>query len=179
MRVTISSTISENIDSEYIEESKKLLEFLATNGCDLNWGSGSVSIMGACYDVFNKYNRKIYGYVTPKYFFDIENLPNAEHKKYPDTLALKRDFLKDADLYISLPGGIGTISEFFSFLEEARSNDDKTPIVLYNINNHFEKTMELIDDLVERKFNSTNVYNSFKLINSLDEFKEYFNSLNK
>ena len=179
MRITISSTISDNIDKEYIEESKKLLEFLASNGCDLNWGSGSTGIMGACYDVFDKYNRKIYGYVTPKYFYEIDNLPNADHKKYDDTLALKREFFKDADLYINLPGGVGTISEFFSFLEEKRSNDDPTPIVLYNINNHFGKTMELIDDLVERKFNSTNIYNDFKLINSLEEFKEYFDTLKK
>lgn len=179
MRITISSSACENIDEIYLKESEKLTDYLAENGCDLNWGSGSVSIMGICYKSFNKYNRKIYGYTTPKYFFDIDNLPNAQHEKFPDTLALKRKFLKDADLYICLPGGIGSMSEFLAFLEEVRSNDDKTPIVIYNINNHFGKTLEMIDDLIERKFNSTSVYNYFKVVNNLDEFKKYFNEIKR
>lgn len=176
MRVTISASASETIDKIYIDESEKLLEFLASNGCDLNWGSGSISIMGSCYNIFNKYNRKMYGYTTPKYFDDIENLPNAKHTKFTDTIALKRSFFLDADLYICLPGGLGSISEFFSFLEESRSNDNPTPIVLYNINNHFGKVMELLDDLVKRNFNGLSIYNYFKLINSLEEFEDYYNS---
>ena len=179
MRVTISASASENIDKIYYEEAEKLCEYLAGEGCDLNWGSGSSSLMGVCYDVFEKYNRKMYGYVTQKYFYDIANLPSATHTKFEDTLDLKRSFFLDADLYICLPGGLGSISEFLAFLEEARSNDNPTPIVIYNINNHFKKTIELLDDLVDRNFNSESVYKYFKMINSLDEFKDYFNQIKK
>lgn len=175
MRVTISCAASEKIDSIYLTESEKLLDYLAKNGCDLNWGSGSISIMGLCYDVFNKYHRKIYGYTTPKYFDDLKNLPNAIHTKFKDTLELKRSFFLDADLYICLPGGLGSISEFLSFLEEARSNDNPTPIVLYNINHHFDKTIEMLQDLEKRNFNGSSLFNYFKVINSLEEFTEFFN----
>ena len=77
-------------------------------------------------------------------------------------------------MILCLPGGTGTVSEFFSYLEESRSNDNPKEIVLYNINNHFDSTIKLIDDLVKRNFNSASIYDYFKVINTFEEFKEFF-----
>ena len=174
MRVTISSSSNESIDDIYKVESLKLIEYLAQKGCDLNWGSGSISIMGLCYDGFSKYNRNIYGYTTKKYQDDIENLPNAKHTVYDDTFDLKKYIYNDADLIICLPGGTGTVSEFFAYLEESRSNDNPKDIILYNVNHQFDSTIALIDYLVSNKFNSSSIYNYFKVVNSFEEFTEYF-----
>ena len=38
---------------------------------------------------------------------------------------------------------------------------------------------EVIKDLIDRKFNSTSVYDYFKVINNLDEFKEYFEQIKR
>lgn len=177
MRVTISSSSNESISDEYKESAIKVCDFLAENGCDLNWGSGSISIMGICYNEFNKYNRKIYGYTSLKYADDIENLPNAEHKIFDTTFDLKKNIFSDADLVIMLPGGTGTISEFFAYLEEIRSNDINKTLILYNENHHFDLTIALIDDLIERNFNRDNIYDYFKIANSFEEFKVIFKQI--
>lgn len=174
MKVTVSSSSSEVIDEMYKEESRKVLKYLAENECDLNWGSGSISIMGICYEEFSSKNRNIYGFTTKKYADDINNLPNATHTVYDDTLDLKKEIYNNGDLILCLPGGTGTVSEFFSYLEESRSNDNPREIVLYNINNHFDSTIKLIDDLVKRNFNSASIYDYFKVINTFEEFKEFF-----
>lgn len=179
MRVTISSSSNESIDEKYKESAIKACDFLASNGCDLNWGSGSISIMGICYNEFNKYNRKIYGYTSPKYADDIENLPNAEHKIFDTTYDLKKNILYDADIVVFLAGGTGTISEFFAHLEEVRSNDVDRALILYNENHHFDSTIALIDDLIKRNFNRDNIYDYFKIANTFEEFKEIFYNLNK
>ena len=137
MKVTISSSSSEIIDDKYIESAIKVCDYLAENGWDLNWGSGSISIMGICYDEFNKYNRKMYGYTSSKYADDIENLPNATHKIFDTTFDLKKNIFADADLVLLLPGGTGTISEFFAYLEEVRSNDINKSLVLYLASNRW------------------------------------------
>ena len=178
MRVTISSSSSEQISDDYKESAIKICNFLAENNWDLNWGSGSISIMGICYQEFKKYNRKIYGYTTPKYVSDIENLPKAKHTIYDTTFDLKKKIFYDANLIVLLPGGTGTISEFFAYLEEARSNDINKEIIVYNENHHFDKTIALIDDLVKRNFNSNNIYNYYKIANSFTEFKYLVESLN-
>ena len=179
MRVTISSSSSEIIDDKYKESAIKVCDYLAENGWDLNWGSGSISIMGICYDEFNKYNRKMYGYTSSKYADDIDNLPNATHKIFDTTFDLKKNIFTDADLVLLLPGGTGTISEFFAYLEEVRSNDVNKDLVIYNEDHHFDSSIALIHDLVKRDFNRNNIYDYFKVVNSFDEFKKYIDEYKK
>ena len=177
MKVTISSSSSTLIDNKYIESATKVCEYLANEGYDLNWGSGSISIMGVSYDVFSKHNKNIYGYTTKKYADDINNLPKATHTIYDTTFDLKKGIFEDADLLVMLPGGTGTISEFFSYLEEVRSNDINKPMVIYNEYHHFDSCLALIDDLVKRNFNKDNIYDYFKVANTFEEFKSIINSL--
>lgn len=171
MRITISSSSNDLIDNKYKESAIKVCDYLAETGWDLNWGSGSSSIMGICYNEFLKCNRKIYGYTSPKYVDDLNNLPNAEHQIFETTFDLKKNIFNDADVVLLLAGGTGTISEFFAYLEEVRSNDINTILVIYNENNHFNSTISLIDDLVKRNFNSETIYNYFKVANTFEEFK--------
>lgn len=174
MRVTISSSSNDNIEEIYKKESLELIEYLAQKGCELNWGSGNSSIMGLCYEGFAKYNCDIYGYTTRKYADEINDLPKAKHTIYDDTFDLKKNIYNDADLIICLPGGTGTVSEFFAYLEEARSNDNPRDIVIYNVNHQYDCLISLIDELIQKKFNSDSIYNYFKIINNLSEFEEYF-----
>lgn len=177
MRVTISSSSADIIDDKYKESAIKVCDYLAESGFDLNWGSGSISIMGICYNEFSKYNRKIYGYTSPKYADDIDNLPKATHTIYEDTFDLKKNIFNDADLLVMLPGGTGTISELFAYLEEIRSNDKSKLLVLYNEDHHFDSTLALIEDLIARDFNRTSIYDYFKVANSFEEFKNIINNL--
>jgi len=174
MRVTISSSSSDLIDDKYKKSSEELISFLAGENIELNWGSGSSSIMGISYKRFSERGNKINGYTTPKYVSDIDNLPKASHTVYDDTFDLKKNIFIDADIIVCLPGGIGTISEFFAFLEEIRSNDKSKLVILYNKDHHFDTTIALIDGLVKRNFNNNSIYNYFKIANSLVEFKELF-----
>ena len=177
MRVTISSSSNDLIAEKYKEEARKIVDFLASSGCDLNWGSGEFSIMGICYNEFVKHNRKIYGYTSPKYLYELDNLNKATHSVYDTTFDLKKNIFNDADFIVLLPGGTGTISEFFAYLEEIRSNDQNKPLILCNETHHFDSALSLIDDLVKRNFNSESIYDYIKVANSFDEFKKIFNEI--
>ena len=100
MRVTVGASSNDLIDDKYKNSSREVLDYLANLGCDLNWGSGSSSIMGISYQEFLKHNRNMYGYTTSKYMSDIDNLPNAKHNVYETTFDLKKNIFKDADLLL-------------------------------------------------------------------------------
>ena len=76
-----------------------------------------------------------------------------------------------------LPGGTGTISEFFAYLEEVRSNDVDKMLIIYNENHHFDSSLVLINDFIKRNFNSESIYNYFKVATSFEEFKSIFNEI--
>lgn len=179
MRVTISSSSRDSIDDAYKNESRKTVEYLAGQGCDLNWGSGKFGIMGICYEEFEKANRKIYGYTTQKYAFELSDLPNAEHEIYDDTFDLKKHIFIDGDLIICLPGGTGTVSEFFSYLEEIRSNDKNQKLVICNYNGWFDAVAKSIEDLISRGFNDESIYNYYTVVNTFNEFVDCFESNKK
>ena len=177
MRVTISSSSATTIDEKYYDESRKVLEYLADNECDLNWGSADYSIMGLCYEVFRDKHRNIYGYTSEKYASDIERLPDATHTVYADTFDLKKNIFTDADLVLILPGGTGSISEFFAYLEEIRSNDKNTKLVLHNVDGQYDAVIALINDMIAKGFNKESIFDYFKITNTFEEFKEYFDSI--
>lgn len=175
MKFTISSSSNNNIDEKYKESAQHLLDYLVTlDNAELNWGSCSISIMGQCYDTFKNANKLMHGYTSSKYADDINNLPEADHKIFDTTYDLKKEIFYDADVIICLAGGTGTISEFFAHLEEIRSNDQNKLLIIYDENHHFDSTLKLIDDLVDRKFNSDSIYNYFKVAHNVEEFKKIF-----
>ncbi len=171
MRVSICSSSKNNIDDIYKEESKRVIEYLAENNWDLNWGAGSEGIMGICYEIFSKYNRKIYGYTTPKYIDMLNSFSNVEHYIYEDTFLLKQNLFNDGDIILVLPGGLGSISEFLAYLEENRSNDRNKKIILYNVNHYYDKVLDELKDLVDKRFNDESIYDYFVCIDNLEDFK--------
>ena len=179
MKIAISSSSNDKIDESYKKTARIVVKYLAQEENELIWGSGSISIMGICYDEFSKKKRKIYGFTSQKYVDDIKNLPLAKHTIKDDTFDLKKAMFENADVIIFLPGGTGTISEFFSDLEEVRSNDKNKMLILYNENHIFDKTLELIDDLVNKKFNSSSIYDYFKVVNNVLELKEIIENYEK
>ncbi|MBE6154383.1 MAG: hypothetical protein E7163_02240 [Firmicutes bacterium] len=172
MKIAISSASNNNVSEKYKDIARKVANYLASNNHDLIWGSCSVSLMGICYEEFSKFNRNIYGYTTNKYKDDIDNLNNAKHVICEDTYILKKEMFINADVLLMLPGGTGTISEFFSYLEEIRSNDNKKLLIVYNEDNHFDSMFNLLNDLVKRKFNDDTIYDYFKVVNNLEELDE-------
>ncbi len=172
MKITISSSSNNNIDEKYKISAKKLLDYLVTlPNVELNWGSCSTSIMGLCYDTFKMSGLPINGYTTSKYAADLENLTYAKHKMFNTTYDLKKQLFYDGDIIIVLFGGSGTISEFFAYLEENRSNDANKLLIVWNEGHFFDLTLEVIKDFVNKKFNDESIYDYFKVANNLEEFK--------
>ncbi len=172
MRVTIGSSSNDLIDDKYKESAGRLLNYLVTiPSVQLNWGSGSGSIMGLCYKKFAETGHTIFGYTTKKYVNDLVNLSKAKHKILDTTYDLKKEMMYDGDITVILAGGTGTISEFFGHLEENRSNDSNKLLILWNEDHFFDSLLSLIDELVDKKFNNKTIYDYFKVANSIEEFK--------
>lgn len=173
MKVTVCSSSNENINDKYYESSKKVLNYLTTiKDIELIFGTCSKSIMGLSYKIFNEKNLNIHAYTTHKYSFEIDNLKGVFPKIFDSTFDLKNSFFKDSDFILFLPGGTGTVSEFFSFLEEIVSNDVNKTLILYNEDNHFDSTISLINDLVNRNFTNSSIFDKFKVVTSINELED-------
>ena len=86
MKVFIASAANLDIDEKYMNAARDVSEVFAKNNFDLLFGAGYYSMMGECYKIFKKYNRKIYAYTVPKWEKDFKRIPKAKCVKTSDTL---------------------------------------------------------------------------------------------
>ncbi len=175
MNVLILSSSREEIAPYYKSIARSISSFLARSECDLVFGASSSSMMGICYDEFIKNNRNIYSFTTKKYVEDLKKLDKSKHYIRETTFDLKKDMFFNSDFIVCLPGGIGTMSELLAYIEEKRSNDCDKPILIYDEDNFYGKTIESLRELVNEEFASENIFDMFKITKNPNDFEKEFN----
>lgn len=174
MNVLILSSSRDEIDPYYKSIARSVSNFLAINECDLVFGACSNSMMGICYEEFAKQNRNIYSFTTKKYIDDLNNLEKSKHYIRETTFDLKKDMFLNSDLIVCLPGGVGTISELLTYIEEKRSNDSDVPIIVYDENHFYDKTIEVLKELIKEGFALNNIFDMFKIVKNKNEFMDEY-----
>ncbi len=175
MKVFIASSANKEIDNKYIEFAKEASEVLAKNNFDLFFGAANYSMMGACYKTFIKYNRKVYAYTVPRYEKDFKALIKAKCYKVNDTLSRFKKLYFKSDIILILPGGIGTLAEFASAIEEYRASFGNKKIILANYDGYYDGLIKWMNDNVETGFFKKDLFNSYEIINNVNELENIVN----
>lgn len=155
MRICIYGAASNRIDKVYFDKCEELGEQLAKRGHSLVYGAGAGGLMGAAARGFKKGGGYVHG-VIPKFFE--ENgyeavFYSADKLTRTDTMEDRKAIMEDeAEAFIIVPGGIGTLDEFFQILTLKQLGRFDKAITVFNINGHYDKTVELIDELIKRGF---------------------------
>lgn len=172
MNVLILSSASAEIDPYYCSIARSISNYLARSGCDLVFGAASTSMMGVCYNEFEKQGRNIYAFTTEKYVEDLINLGSAKKFINETTFDMKKSMFEYSDFVVVLPGGIGTLSELLSYIEENRSNDKDIPIEIYDEGDdgYFKPLIETLQFMKSKGFISSDINNLFTISHNKEEF---------
>jgi uncharacterized protein (TIGR00730 family) len=81
----------------------------------------------------------------------------------------KEAMINISDAFIILPGGIGTLDEFFEVLSLAILKQHNKPIILINHNHCWDSLNKLIKDVVDNKFASPALYDKFHTVETVEE----------
>ena len=177
MNVLILSSGNKDVDPYYTSIAKSISSFLAENNCDLVFGACSTSMMGICYDEFVKNKRKVYSFTTEKYIDDLDNLNDSKKFIKQNTFDMKRDMFNKSDLIVCLPGGMGTLSELLTYLEEKRSNEKDIPIIIYDENHFYDKLFDLIEYLEKNNFISKSIESTYDIARNRQEFEDLYSNI--
>ncbi|MED3960870.1 TIGR00730 family Rossman fold protein [Niallia taxi] len=137
----------------YIECAKKLGKELAKRNITLVYGGASVGIMGAIADSVLNEGGYVIG-VMPSF------LDNREiaHKTLSELIIVesmherKAKMVELADGFIALPGGPGTMEEFFEVFTWGQLGLHKKPCGLLNINNYFDLLINFFSHMNKQEF---------------------------
>lgn len=176
MNVLILSSASTNIDPYYVSVARSIAGYLAKNEFNLVFGAASFSMMGACYEEFIRYDREVLAFTTEKYKSDLDNLDGSKKFVRETTFDMKKSMFENSDLIVVLPGGLGTLSEVLSYIEENRSNDKTVPIEIYDEDGYYQKLFEMLEIMKDKKFVSGDITDYVNISHNKNEFEEHINN---
>ncbi|WP_370900359.1 TIGR00730 family Rossman fold protein [Chryseobacterium gossypii] len=145
-----SSSGSDNI---FTEQAVALGQTLARQEIQLIYGGADVGLMGAIADATLDTGGKVTG-VLPRFLRSKE----IAHKKLTELILvetmherkMKMDELCDG--VIVLPGGYGTLEEFFEMITWAQLGLHKKPVAVLNINGFYDDLIRLVQTMVDKGF---------------------------
>jgi uncharacterized protein (TIGR00730 family) len=138
---------------EYREGAIQLGKELVKRGLSLVYGGGSVGLMGAVADSMIEEGGEVIG-VMPHVLHEREiSHPHLTELILVETMhERKAKMASIADGFIILPGGPGTMEEFFEVFTWAVIGIHQKPIGLLNVHQYYEPLLSLFDHMVEQQF---------------------------
>ncbi|WP_186579711.1 LOG family protein [Aquibacillus kalidii] len=162
----------------YKEGAIQLGKELVRRNITLVYGGASVGTMGAVADTVLEEGGNVIG-VIPRLLEEREiSHQNLTELYTVDTMHERKAKMAElADGFIALPGGPGTLEEFFEIYTWAQIGLHQKPFGLLNINGYYNPLVDLLDHMVEQQFLQEK-YRSLALLNSnpkdlIDKFNTY------
>lgn len=155
---------SEDIDAIYLEEGNDLGKEIASRGHTLLYGGGYTGMMGACARGVEAMNGNVIGVIP--YFMDKYEGINRKCTELilTNTMAERKKLMEErADAFVVVPGGIGTMDEFFEIITLVELEQKSAPIVLFNIEGFFNPIIDFINQGIEKGFIRENTRKYFSV----------------
>ena len=152
-KICIFCGSSMGFDPIYREKAAELGKAMVDRQCELLYGGGSVGLMKIIADVMLENKCKVTGTIT-EHLMDMEvGYNNIDELIVVDSMAERKKILEDmADGFIAMPGGLGTMDEFFEAFVLSQLRVFDKPVALYNVNGFYDDIIRFIDHAAKEGF---------------------------
>jgi uncharacterized protein (TIGR00730 family) len=144
---------SDRIPEKYLQAARRMGEVIAGRGMQLVFGAGSTGMMGAVARGALDKRGEVIG-VMPE-IFDTPQLAFKDITRYelvPDMHSRKARIADISDGFIALPGGYGTLEEFFEIVTWAQIGLHDKPVGLLNTDGYYDSLMTFLKQVEEKGF---------------------------
>jgi uncharacterized protein (TIGR00730 family) len=171
---------SRGVDAFYIEAARELGTAIGTRGFRMIFGAGNVGLMGETARAAGEAGAPVIG-VLPQYLRHVEPpLKSAEETIItPNIQERKQRMIALSDAFVLLPGGLGTLDEFFEVLTEAQLGVHSKPIIVINLKGYFDPLRTMLDHVIEKGFASDAVLTHFRFVSTVAEAMDVLEAMLK
>jgi uncharacterized protein (TIGR00730 family) len=146
MRVCVFCGSNPGTRSSYREAASRLGAVLAAGGHSLVYGGASVGLMGAVADAVLAGGGKVLG-VLPDFMSGKELAhPGLTELRCVGSMHERKAVMAaNADAFVALPGGFGTLDEMFEILTWAQLGLHASPCALLNVDGYYDGLLTFLD----------------------------------
>jgi uncharacterized protein (TIGR00730 family) len=137
----------------YAESARALGRILAAEKIRLIYGGGNVGLMGAVADATLAAGGEVIG-IIPQHLVDREvaHAGLTELRVVGSMHERKALMAELSDAFVALPGGLGTLEEFFEVWTWGQLGLHRKPYALLNVDGFYDPLIAFLDGLVTQRF---------------------------
>ncbi|XP_073052498.1 cytokinin riboside 5'-monophosphate phosphoribohydrolase LOG7 [Primulina eburnea] len=152
-RICVFCGSSSGKKSSYQQAAVELGKELVERRIDLVYGGGSVGLMGLISQAVHDGGRHVLG-VIPRTLMprEITGEPIGEVCAVSDMHQRKAEMARQADAFIALPGGYGTLEELLEVITWAQLGIHRKPVGLLNVDEYYNSFLCFLDKAVDEGF---------------------------
>jgi len=132
---------------------EQLAEIMVSRDITLVYGGGNVGVMGLIADAMLKRDGKVIG-IIPQFLMDKEvGHTGLTELRIVENMHQRKQMMSDlSDGIIMLPGGFGTLEEFFEVLTWLQLGLHSKPVGVLNVNGFYDLLLQQMDVMVDQQF---------------------------
>ena len=157
MNICVFGASSSRLPSVYYQEAETVGRLIAEASHTLVFGGGADGLMGACARGTKTVGGQVIG-IAPRLFNEPGFLFQAcDELILTDSMAARKEkMFSAADAFIALPGGIGTMDEFFEAITLRQLGLLRGPLILLNTLGFYHPLMTVLERMADEGFMSRN-----------------------
>lgn len=146
---------SDACPSKYLELAYEVGKSLAIHGHDVVYGGGGKGLMRRAADGAMDNGAEVHGYI-PKFMLAVEwQHPHLNNLHLTDDMSERKfKMMLHSDATVFLPGGSGTMEEFFEWMSSKRLGKYTGPLVIFNFEGYYDSLIELLELMEREKFHN-------------------------
>ena len=161
---------SSRVDQVYKDGAAKIGQDIASEGWGVVYGGGRVGLMGIVADSALENGGSVVG-IIPEHIQERE----VEHNELTelvivDDMHTRKQMMVDrSQAFVILPGGLGTLDEFFELITWKQLGLHDKPIVVVNVEGYWTKLLESIDNIANVGFMRQEDKELFVVVDHIDD----------
>lgn len=157
-------------DLEITALATQLGKEIAHRNWGIVYGGGKVGLMGLTADAALSENGEVVG-VIPTHLkkMEVAHLGLSKLHETQDMHTRKALMESLSDAFVVLPGGFGTLDEFFEILTWKQLGIHNKPIILLNKNGYFDGLVQFANNAIKEDFVRPKSLELFQTVSSLEE----------
>lgn len=159
-------------DPKYMATAAAVGQMLAEDGWRLVYGAGDVGLMGATARAVQEAGGDTFG-VIPSHLvaWEVGKRDLTQYIVVETMHERKKVMFMNSDAIVVLPGGAGSLDEFFEVLTWRQLGLHQKPIYLLNTEGYWTPLIQLLDHVVAQGFAGENVKSFVQSVESVQDLR--------
>ena len=169
-RIGIFCSAADDIEAVYFEKAQELGAWLGQNKKTLVYGGANLGLMECVAQAAKEHGAFIMG-VVPTLLEErgaVSDLLDVTFRV--DDLSERKDtMLRESDVLVALPGGVGTLDEVFHVVASASIGYHHKKVIFYNVNGFWKDLLDFLDSMKGSGFARRPLENFYQVANTWEE----------